>query len=377
MRASISRCLAAGFAAALLLIPSTGQAQVSMVFTWHQPDMQTFYLADFYNLAQESVDPNQLPDLFTVTFINTYSEPVPVALRVKLRVENLNVLSGDIEELAVLQTNYADIEPGQTPITNRDIATESHDFSVNEDLSDYDEDAAEQLEDYILQTGLMPSGTYIFDVELLDFSGAVIQTQSIVRYVSNPTRVDLVGPGDEFGSTLPVVASSTPQFFWSTDASAADITTRFLVRVVKVEGGVTAEEAMQGYAVWEAGVENQTTAIYPSSVEAIPLEPSATYAWQVKRLVETSSGTQELESQIFWFKMEDPESGAVGANVDDEVSQMIDQILDIQGVSGELEGFVPTGQVMIDGQPVDLNALRELLELVLSGQLQITSIIIR
>ena len=134
---------------------------------------------------------------------------------------------------------------------------------------------------------------------------------------------------------------------------------------------------MQGYAVWEASVENQTTEIYPSSVAAIALDPSATYAWQVKRLVETSSGTQELESQIFWFKMEDPESGVVGANVDDEVSQMIDQIQDIQGVSGELEGFTPTGQVLIDGRPVDLNALRELLELVLGGQLQITSIIIR
>lgn len=195
--------------------------------------------------------------------------------------------------------------------------------------------------------------------------------------MSNPTRVDLVGPGDEFGQTLPIVATSTPQFFWSTDASAIGINTRFQIRVVKVEAASSAEEAMSAFAVWEDEIDNQMTAIYPSSVEAIQLEAGASYAWQVKRYVETSSGTAEIESTIFWFKIEDPAAGVIGASVDEEVDQMIDQIQEMQGVGDQLAGFQPTGQVIVDGQPMNLNALRNLLEQVLSGQIQIVTIIIR
>ena len=60
-----------------------------------------------------------------------------------------------------------------------------------------------------------------------------------------------------------------------------------------------------------------------------------------------------------------------------EVDQMIEQIQEMQGVSDQLEGYRPTGQVIVDGQPMNLNALRNLLEQVLNGQLQIITIIIR
>jgi hypothetical protein len=119
------------------------------------------------------------------------------------------------------------------------------------------------------------------------------------------------------------------------------------------------------------------TAIYPSSVEAIQLEAGASYAWQIIRYVETSSGTVDIESPIFWFKMEDPAAGVVGASVDEEVDQMIDQIQEMQGVGDQLEGYQPTGQVIVDGQPMNLNALRNLLEQILNGQLQVGTIIIR
>jgi len=378
MSAGLRRYFAVGVAAMMVLLPSVGQGQVSMVFTWNQPDMQTFFVADFIDLAQETVDTSTHPDLFTAILTNTSAVTQQVAVRITFSVENLSAggLPETIDGLAWVQTTLFDVDAGAPRVfSNRDLAQQGSDIGIEN--SDYNADATDELQDLILQTGLLPSGRYIFDIELLDSGLQVISTQQIIRWVSNPTRIDLLGPGAEFGQSLPVVATSTPQFFWSTDAAATGISTRFQVRVVKTEGASSAEEAMSGFAVWEEDITDQMTAIYPSSVSAIQLESGVTYAWQAKRYIETSSGTVEIESPIFWFKMEDPSAGVVGATVDEEVNQMIDQIQEMQGVGSQLEGFQPTGQVIVDGQPMNLNSLRNLLEQVLSGQLQVGSIIIR
>ena len=382
MRTGPRWCLACGLVAALFLLPSQGRAQVIVNFIWHQPDMQTFYVADFIDLAQESIDTSTMSDLFTVVITNAIVPPQDqiVSLKVSLRIQNLAALQLSDSDLAWAQSLPFTLQASEVlHVSNRDLGQEGSRVSIDSGESGFDETTGEALQDLILQTGLLPSGTFVFDIAMYDefdqpILGA-IDTHRLI--VSNPTRVDLVGPGTEFGGNLPVIATETPQFFWSPDAFVSGLTSRFRIRVVKVEGAASAEEAMQGYATWEKTVEDQTTEIYPSSVEAIALEPGQTYAWQVERLVETSSGTHELQSDIFWFKLEDPSAGIVGAGVEEEVSTMITQIQDLQGLSSELEGYQPTGMVLVDGKPTDLNALRNLLEQVLNGQIQIFTIIIR
>ncbi len=380
MRTGSRWCLACGLVAALLLLPSQGRAQVSVNFIWHQPDMQTFYVADFIDLAQESIDTSMMSDLFTVVITNTTVTARNVSLKVTLRIENLAALQLSGNTLAWAQSLPFTLEASEVlQVSNRDLGQEGSRFSIDSGKSGFDETTGEALQDLILQTGLLPSGTFVFDVAIHDEFDQPIPGASFSHsiIVSNPSRVDLVGPGTEFGGSLLVIATETPQFFWSPDAVASGLTSRFRIRVVKVEGATSAEEAMQGYATWEKIVENQTTEIYPSSVEAIALEAGQTYAWQVERLVETSSGTHELQSDIFWFKLEDPSAGVVGAGIEEEVSTMVERIQELQGISSELEGYQPTGMVLVDGKPTDLNALRNLLEQVLSGQIQIATIIIR
>lgn len=378
MRTSLRWCLASTAVAALCLWPSSGRAQVTLNFIWHNPDMQSFYLSDFPGIGEGTVDVSQHPDIFTIVLRNVSTETKEVTVRVSFRVG-----SAVANEIAWIETIPITLNAGEVlSVTNRELGREGSRFATGD--SDYDEEATETLQDAILQSGLLPSDTYYFTIEVLNEVGILIPGASAlhVLWVSNPTRVDLVGPGSQFGGQLPVIATDTPQFFWSTDAitdviTAGRVSARFQIRVVKVEGASTAEEAMQGFAVWEKIVENQTTEIYPSSVEAMALEVGETYAWQIVRQVETSGGIRGIESDIFWFKMEDPTSGIIGAGIEEEVSQMLNQILELQGVTGELEGYQPTGQVLVDGRPVDLNSLRNLLEQVLSGQLQIATIIIR
>ena len=65
MNTGSRRYLAVGVAAVMVLLPSVGRGQVTLDFTWNQLDMQTFFVADFIDLAQESYDVSSHPELFT------------------------------------------------------------------------------------------------------------------------------------------------------------------------------------------------------------------------------------------------------------------------------------------------------------------------
>jgi len=361
MRTGVRRRLLVGLAAAACLwsVEAHAQVQVDIIPTG---SIETFYLSDL-----DPLQTGNASDFFLVRLTNSTGAAVTAYLEFELSSNNYGILgTGATEPFS--------LEAGVTEFGNTDLTSLGQEYS----LQDYDinTESAEELGERILDSGVLPSDTYTFTLKL--YSGGLMQDQATwVRPVINPSRVDLLAPGAEFGGVLPVVASETPQFFWATDALSDALDARFRIRVVEVENATTAEEAMQGYAAWEEVVPNanspqSTSAIYPAGVSALALQPGATYAWQVVRLVETSGGTRELESEIFWFKMEDVSAGIMGSSVQEEVQNMMEQILGLQGMEDELEGFTPTGTVLIDGRPVDINTLGELLQKILTGQLTVT-----
>jgi hypothetical protein len=365
MRATRRRHLLGLVAAVLVLWPAVAGAQVSVLFTWNQPNIQSFYLSDF-----DPSDTAVHPDLFTLQILNSTGLDQVISLRFYILAG-----MGGATQLVTASTDPFTLGAGGLMVTNRDLSQVGQDYT----LSDYDvdTDAAEEIVNQLLETGVLPSDTYTFRLEVYSEVEALMGSGEYALVVSNPSRVDLFGPGGEFGGTLPVIATSNPQFFWSSDAMGGTASTRFSLKVVRVDDATSGEEAIDGFAVWQAAVTDQTTTIYPASVEAIPLEAGSSYAWQVTRIVETSGGEREIESEIFWFKLEDPAGGIFGASVDEEVAAMLQQIASLQGVGSEIEGFTPIGTVLVDGRPVNLNGLRELLRRILSGEIQVTSIIIR
>ena len=169
MRAGSRWCQAFGLVATLLLLPSQGRAQVSVTFIWHQPDMQTFYVADFIDLAQESIDTSMMADLFTVRIHNTTVTAREVSLKVTLRIENLAALQLSGSTLAWAQSlpfTLGALE--ELHVSNRDLGQEGSRVSIDSGESGFDETTGEALQDLILQTGLLPSGTFVFDVAIHD-----------------------------------------------------------------------------------------------------------------------------------------------------------------------------------------------------------------
>jgi hypothetical protein len=158
---------------------------------------------------------------------------------------------------------------------------------------------------------------------------------------------------------------------WSADGEAPGA--RYRVRVVRVDGTGSAVEALQaGYPAWDATVAG-TSAFYPASVEALRLEPGATYAWQVTRELRTSGGTELVESPIYWFRVGGAGGqGAAGGALDLRFAALLRAL----GLT-ELDGFTPVGATLEDGRVLPLDKLEELLAAIEAGEIAVLSARVR
>jgi|GEM_PF-1861600 hypothetical protein len=249
-------------------------------------------------------------------------------------------------------------------VTLREMASRGRDVSITDFT--VDDQATEGPGG---RSGRLPPGTYRFTVTVRDARGAVIDDDELRITFSTASRVELLSPGAPADLPPPVVLGPTPRFLWS-GAGAPDA--RFRVRVVKVDDAGSAVEALQsGFPAWDATVTG-TSAFYPASVEALRLEPGATYAWQVTRELSTSGGTERVESPIYWFRV----GGAGGAPAAGALELRFAALLRALGLS-ELAGFTPVGATLEDGRPLPLDRLEELLAAIEAGEVAVLSVRVR
>lgn len=357
-------------ALAALLVAAASQpaaAQVDLSIQWLYP-VETIYAADLspYNVGGQ-------PDFLSITLLNGAASPQNVVL--ELRVEQVEPTSA---ELFRGETDPFVLEGPRRRLTNRDLASRGRDVSVQ----DWEIGArAEELTERITETGRFPAGGYRFTVLVRTPDGVLLDRAELRRDLTNTTRLELIGPGAPFGEPPPVVSSPSPRFLWSTDSGVLpESGGEYELRVVPVGAAASPEEAMQNFAAWETTTP-ATTAVYPGSVSALRLEPGATYAWQVTREIRTSGGTEVLESPIYAFRVSGGAgearvtrrgaAGRVGA------SRVLDELARALGMTDELEGFEPTGQVLVDGRPMSSEGLEALVRAVLAGEVTVRSVTLR
>lgn len=247
-------------------------------------------------------------------------------------------------------------------LTSRDLAAGGAFAITDHEVNDVGEVAG-------LRSGRLPAGTYLITVTLRSPAGAVLDRDEVRVTLSDASRVDLLSPGAPAGAgPPPIVPGPTPRFLWSSDGEAPGA--RYRLRVVQVEGGASPVEAVQaGYPAWET-VTSATSALYPASVQALRLEPGATYAWQVTRELGTSGGDEPIESPIYWFRMDG--AGGIGAG-----DPGFAALLRALGLSPELDGFTPVGARLEDGRVLPLQALEELLAAIAAGEVAVLSVRVR
>jgi hypothetical protein len=345
VRAVAGLLIAAGWVS---LDPAPGSAQVQVSIRRLAP-VEAVYLAD---LLPGSAGAR--PDLLGITVVSQGTGSVVLEVTVARESPSpVEIFRGTTDPFAV---------QGVRHLTTRDLATDGGefavtDYSVNEDL----------LSDPGLQSGRLPAGTYVFTVTARAPGGGELDSDELRITLGTASRVDLLTPGVAADAGAPPrVPGPTPRFLWS--AGGESSVARYRLRVVRVDGEGSAAEAVQaGFPVWET-VTSATSALYPASAQAIPLEPGGTYAWQVTRDVGTSGGAELVESPIYWFRVDG--AGAAAGAADPAFAILLRAL----GLSPGLDGFTPVGARLQDGRVIPLPELEALLAAIAAGEVPVLSV---
>ena len=249
-----------------------------------------------------------------------------------------------------------------------------------------DMEQAEQMFSAIVQTGQLPDGVYTFRVVATSENGEQIVKEDVLN-ISNPTSLQLVSPGGILSdTTINEVYTSYPVLQWESDPCnyidpmTGESGCEYFIRVAefKSQEHSSMDQAIEsvtrlpldqslGFEPVGFGV---TTFQYPT--DGGDLEAGKVYVWQVRKDLTTTSGTEQLLSDIMSFKVKDfssSESDDTGAD-DTTPSGIVlwsligDDLADrIFGAGGQAAGMSANGNITLNGETIDVSVAQVLLSM--------------
>tara|TARA_Y100000590_G_scaffold454251_1_gene600704 strand:- start:5746 stop:6915 length:1170 start_codon:yes stop_codon:yes gene_type:complete len=315
----------------------------------------------------------------------------PVSVRVKFRAHMVSPQLGITAPTTIIEiiTDPFDL---QAPLIldNRDISsvtTQIYDMAsppnpiilsgrVIESLDPLQADAILQS---ILASGRIAAGQYTFGVQIM--SGETddeLASDSKTIIVQSPVSISLESPGGPLADTSNTLVYTTfPIFQWFAQSGTGFST---FIRVAEFVLGThsSPEDAIEDQRVlpfdqtesWYQ-INNVNSFQYPLS-GAYPLEEGKVYVWQIKKSIPTTAGEEDMLSAIYSFKigvsgqLETTNTATNALLMALQQALGDDQFNSLFGQGNELQGFVPTGQLEINGVNVDEAGINYLLNQIIS-----------
>ena len=351
------------------------RAQVQVHAQLIQRDLRVFFLSDL-NLSGRGTSANEI---FALTIQNT--SPLPQTARLWVGISSMR-----LGELAAGITRPFALPGGALMrLTNQNLFTQAQQFALQE----YQIlDNGSQLRDRVLKLGKLPSDIYRFTFVIKPAEGdAELSSTFIEIDVSNPTSLDLIGPGSPAERDAPAVITGTqPIFRWTSNmdqyklilaeklpgvhdsASPAEI----IQDRIRFERTFTLDPARAGAFSSDGGEYISVTAYPYPAFGAWPLEPGKIYYWQITGMAPSSGAPLELPSEIWSFIVHDA-SAAMGALSDEALLAQLRALLgdDLETffrAGGALDGFTPSGLFMLNGRWISREQIRAILAKIASGE---------
>ncbi|MBL7134961.1 MAG: hypothetical protein ISS81_00015 [Candidatus Marinimicrobia bacterium] len=407
-----------------VLISSTLFAQVGdgvlKLETNYFYNFEIFYLADF-NFNDGSLSPN----IFGYSLSYTPNDPVsgtPISIKIEFEmIADVPSLGLENRRIFYVLTRAFDFK-GEVKITSQDLDMNMDNIyyvtgepvtGLGADETDImPEEEFAGIQQTVMGTGKLPAGGYTFRLGILNEDNTMLLSEYQTIAVSNPTTLDLVSPGGaledglEIYTTFPVFLWESPESMWNNDNCPE---CGYYIRVAEYNSAThsSVEDALSDDAslpypddgdyyrlpivpVVSFGTTQLFTAEnsfqYPLT-GAKPLEWGIPYVYHVKKIYPTTSGAETVESDIYAFYIPSmggeeteggTEGGTGGAN---QYLELLEQILGSdtfnQLFTGQLNGYLPTGVVILNGtQPLTLDQLSVLVGQFLAGDITIQTITI-
>ena len=324
--------------------------------------------------------------------------PVYIKIRFKATIVSPGLGINNAATIVEVETDPFQIQDGLY-LDNRDLSSEQtfiNDNSGNQielqgQLIDVlDPGLSEAIMQTILTSGKLSDGQYTFSVMvyggLTENDLSLVFDDSKTFVIQSQVPITLESPGGALSDTTDnLLYTNFPIFQWSSGPPCTGCET--YIRVAQFDSDVHSglEDAIEDQRVlpsnqnedWEL-IDNVNSFQYPFS-GAYPLEAGNVYCWQIRITLPTTSGTKDMFSPIYAFKIGQAGNIETTSAITDPLLMMLqqaipDKINSYFGSGMALEGYVPSGQIEINGVTVDQSVINNLLQQIMSQNYQINSV---
>jgi hypothetical protein len=240
-----------------------------------------------------NVRPNPSPyiadwesDPSVVTLVLSYTGGARIAFHLDGRI-----IRGSTPVVGGVSTPFEFVRPSQLILTTRDGIWDRNSVTYSSTLQ-------EQIE----RTGRIPDGEYQFCVTvrqgLPESPGAQLSQACAAFSITAPQPPQLIAPND-----IDTIRVPRPTFVWSPVVLGARSQVSYHLRVAPILPNQSPLEALNNVPQYEADLAT-TAASYP--IDALPLEDSTRYVWQVQALDAAGQpvGERQGKSEAWTFTMQ-------------------------------------------------------------------------
>jgi hypothetical protein len=326
------------------------------------------------------------------------SSDYPVEVKINFRASMISPTLGINSDQTIIEIQTGTfVLSAPLLLDNRDISSETSIIydqasppnsieltgSVIESLDPMQADAILQS---VMTTGKIADGEYTFSVQILSTEDQIIASDSKTINIQSPVSITLESPAGSLADTTDnTIYTNFPIFQWFSQPCNGCETFIRIARYNQQQHS-SPEDAIEDQRVlpFDQGeswypINSVNSFQYPLT-GAYPLEESNVYCWQIMIRMPTTSGFEEMTSTISAFK--------IGVSGEINNSSMIsnpfltalkntigdDQYNALFGSGNELQGFVPTGQMEINGVSVDESSINYIFNQIQNNSLQIRSV---
>ena len=260
-------------------------------------------------------------------------------------------------------------------------------------IDDYDInfDKIRNLQNVVSSTGKLPAGIYRFVYTVFQEQNPtmILATTEESLTITNPTTIEPLYPGERVNKeNLFEIPTTFPYFYWQSDVQLFNLYVYRKYESKSVQDVLSRDPILhlERYPnnLFQYPAESDPLFFYDESGMPVggsvgpvrPLEPGDTYYWYVEAIIPSNSGETVLPSDIYQFKV----SELAGAKADrDIILRYLRQILGdkYDTYMSQLQGYDPDGNILLNGVPVQIETLIQLVTKLQDKQAEIKNIMVQ
>jgi hypothetical protein len=252
-------------------------------------------------------------------------------------------------------------------------------------------DKINNLQNVVSSTGKLPAGIYrfVFTIFQENNPSMIYASTEETLTITNPTTIEPLFPGERINKeNLSEIPTTFPYFYWQSDVQLFNLYVYRKYESKSVQDVLSRDPILhlERYPnnLFQYPAESDPLFFYDKSGMPVggsvglvrPLEPGDTYYWYVEAIIPSNSGETVLPSDIYQFKV----SEVAGAKADrDIILRYLRQILGdkYDTYMSQLQGYDPDGNILLNGVPVQIETLIQLVTKLQDKQAEIKDIMVQ